>query len=57
MTFEQEETVLIEATLELTEWNITMAAAILGIDRSTLYVKISRYGIARPPRSGPGGGD
>jgi transcriptional regulator of acetoin/glycerol metabolism len=57
MTSEEEGREMIAATLELTEWNITMAAAILGIDRGTPYAKISRYRIARPSRSRPGGGD
>ena len=30
------------------DWNISKAAAILGIDRSTLYTKIRRYRIKRP---------
>jgi transcriptional regulator with PAS, ATPase and Fis domain len=34
-------------------WNISEASRILGIDRSTLYSKIKRYGIQRP--SGPSG--
>ena len=46
MTLEQAERVLITATLGHTGWKITKAAEMLGIDRSTLYAKISRYGIA-----------
>jgi DNA-binding NtrC family response regulator len=37
----------IVATLQRTRGNITEAAAILGIDRSTLYDKIRKYEIAR----------
>jgi transcriptional regulator with PAS, ATPase and Fis domain len=40
---------VIELTLRRTDGNIKEAAAVLGIDRSTLYDKISRYGIERPP--------
>jgi hypothetical protein len=47
MTLDEAERVLIAATLEHTEWNVRMATAILGIDRSTLYAKISRYRIAK----------
>jgi len=38
----------IEATLRRTGGNIKAAAASLQIDRSTLYDKIERYGLARP---------
>ena len=38
----------IEATLRRTGGNIKESAAQLGIDRSTLYDKIKRYGIERP---------
>jgi transcriptional regulator of acetoin/glycerol metabolism len=55
MTVEQAERVLIAATLEHTGWKIKKAAEMLGIDRSTVYKKISRYRIARPSRSRPGG--
>jgi transcriptional regulator of acetoin/glycerol metabolism len=42
------ETLLITATLQHTSGNVKAAAAILGIDRSTMYDKIKRYQIARP---------
>ncbi len=38
----------IAATLARTAGNIKAAAAVLGIDRSTLYDKLHRHGIARP---------
>jgi two-component system, NtrC family, response regulator HydG len=38
---------LIAATLQRTDGNIKESAAILGIDRSTLYEKIKRYEIPR----------
>jgi DNA-binding NtrC family response regulator len=34
--------------LDMTHWNISRSAEILGIDRSTLYSKIKRYNIHRP---------
>ncbi len=37
----------IEATLKFTEWNKSKAAAILGIERSTLDRKVERYGITK----------
>lgn len=39
------------STLERTEWNKSMAAQILGIERSTLDRKLKRYKVARPKRS------
>ncbi|MDX2150419.1 MAG: sigma-54 dependent transcriptional regulator [Bryobacteraceae bacterium] len=47
MTLEELEKRAIAATLKRTVGNIKEAAASLGIDRSTLYDKIKRYGIAR----------
>jgi transcriptional regulator of acetoin/glycerol metabolism len=41
------ERVVIGATMQRTRGNIREAAAILGIDRSTLYEKIKKYGIPR----------
>jgi transcriptional regulator with PAS, ATPase and Fis domain len=39
---------VIPAVLAKTGWNVKASAGILGIDRSTLYEKIKRYGIERP---------
>ncbi|MBI5500529.1 MAG: sigma-54-dependent Fis family transcriptional regulator [Deltaproteobacteria bacterium] len=39
----------IEFILGELEWNISRSAATLGIDRVTLYNKIKRYGLRRPP--------
>jgi len=47
-TLEEMEKLLIAATIQHTGGNIKGAAAALGIDRSTLYEKIKRYGIPRP---------
>jgi DNA-binding NtrC family response regulator len=38
----------IRATLQRTRGNVKEAAAVLGIDRSTLYEKLKRYGIENP---------
>ncbi len=38
----------IAAVLERTEWNISAAAQVLGIDRVTVYNKIRKYGLSRP---------
>ena len=38
----------IKQILAAHDWNISKAAAILGIDRSTLYTKIRRYRLERP---------
>jgi DNA-binding NtrC family response regulator len=46
MTIREAEKVLIAATLEHTYGCMSKAAAILGIDRSTLYAKVKRYGIS-----------
>jgi transcriptional regulator of acetoin/glycerol metabolism len=35
-------------TLEITNWNQTRAAEILGIDRVTLHHKLKRYGWSKP---------
>jgi len=45
MSLAEMEKLLISAALRHARGNITMAAAILGIDRSTVYVKIKKYAI------------
>ena len=50
VTLEDLERQAIEATLGRTGGNIKESARILGIDRSTLYDKIKKYGIRRPDR-------
>ncbi len=47
MTLQDVENRMISATLERTHGNIREAASILGIDRSTLYDRIKRYGLPR----------
>ena len=50
LTLAQVELQVIPAVLDDTGWNVKAAAAVLGIDRSTLYEKIKKYGIERPQR-------
>ncbi|MEJ5377107.1 MAG: sigma-54 dependent transcriptional regulator [bacterium] len=45
MTLQEVEKAYIQNVLEETGWNIKRTARILGIDRSTLYAKIRRYGL------------
>ena len=52
ITLERLEREHILATLERTSWNKSMAAKILGIERSTLDRKLKRYNVSRPPKSG-----
>jgi len=40
----------IGATLEEVDWNVVVAARLLGIPRATLYRKMRRFGIERPAR-------
>ncbi|MBI4889070.1 MAG: sigma-54-dependent Fis family transcriptional regulator [Acidobacteria bacterium] len=47
MTLAEMEKLMIEATLRRTGGNIKEAAASLGIDRSTLYEKLKKFGIER----------
>jgi DNA-binding NtrC family response regulator len=47
VSLEDMEKRMIAATLERTDGNIKESAALLGIDRSTLYEKIKRYDIPR----------
>ncbi len=48
MTLEEAENRIISATLQRTRGNISEAAGILGIDRSTLYDRLKKYNIPRP---------
>jgi len=50
LTLAEVELQVIPAVLEDTGWNVKAAAVVLGIDRSTLYEKIKKYGIERPQR-------
>lgn len=45
LTLQEVEKAHIKNVLEETGWNIKRTARILGIDRSTLYAKIKRYGL------------
>ncbi|MBN2033035.1 MAG: sigma-54-dependent Fis family transcriptional regulator [Deltaproteobacteria bacterium] len=47
-TLKEVETVHLGSILNETGWNISRSAEILGIDRSTLYDKIKRYGLSKP---------
>ncbi len=47
LTLEEIEKQAIAATLQRSRGNVSAAARILGIDRSTLYAKIRRYGLVR----------
>ena len=47
MTLQEMEKLAIMATLQRTNGNIKESAALLGIDRSTLYEKIKKYEIPR----------
>ena len=49
-TLRDAEKAIIEATLRHTDGNVSRAAKILGIDRTTLYNKMLRYEI---PGTGP----
>ena len=44
---ERRESDAIRKALEATNWNVTQAAAGLGIDRTNLHRKMRKYGIAR----------
>ncbi|MBW2091664.1 MAG: sigma-54-dependent Fis family transcriptional regulator [Deltaproteobacteria bacterium] len=47
-TLKEVEKAHIIEVLEETQWNITKAAATLGIDRVTLYNRIKKYGLKKP---------
>ena len=48
LTLQDLERQYVAVTLQRTQGNVKAAADALGIDRSTLYEKIKKYGIARP---------
>jgi two-component system response regulator HydG len=48
LTMEEVERRYIERVLEATNGNKTLAARMLGFDRTTLYRKLERYGLAEP---------
>jgi DNA-binding NtrC family response regulator len=50
LTLDQMECEMIKSTLERTGDNVSEAANSLGIDRSTLYDKIKKFGIERPKK-------
>jgi DNA-binding NtrC family response regulator len=52
MTLQEMERQHIKNVLEENDWNIQRSAKILGIDRSTLYAKIRRYGLMRAQQGG-----
>jgi transcriptional regulator of acetoin/glycerol metabolism len=41
---------LVGKVLDATQWNISKAASLLGINRTTLYNKIRLYGLGERPR-------
>jgi DNA-binding NtrC family response regulator len=51
-TLEEVERRHIEIVLKAVGWNKARAARKLGIDRATLYRKLSRFGLDRPVRAG-----
>ena len=46
---EDPERAIIERTLRACEWNRQKAAALLEINRTTLYMKMKKYGLENPP--------
>jgi transcriptional regulator of acetoin/glycerol metabolism len=50
-TLEEVERRHIEIVLKAVGWNKARAARKLGIDRATLYRKLSRFGLDRPARA------
>ncbi len=49
ISLEEVESHHIRRMLEECRWNISSCARVLGIDRSTLYAKMKRYDIQKPP--------
>jgi DNA-binding NtrC family response regulator len=46
-TLEEVEKAHVTRILERADWNISQAATVLGIDRTTLYSKIKKYGLSK----------
>ena len=51
VTLEEVESRYIERVMDAVAWNKTFATKVLGIDRSTLYRKLERYGLTGPDAS------
>ena len=51
--FEQHEALQIAAALRAARWNVAEVCRTLAIPRTTLYRKLRRYGLTRPPGAGP----
>jgi DNA-binding NtrC family response regulator len=52
LSLKEVEARVVESVLRSSGWNVSEAAATLGIDRSTLYDKMRRHGIERPDEGG-----
>ncbi len=50
-TLDEVERAHVEQVLQSTQWNRSLAAQILGIDRRTLFTRIQRYGLVGPARA------
>lgn len=46
-SLEEVERLHIQRVLNRTDWNISQAASLLGIERVTLYSKIKKYGLQK----------
>jgi len=55
ITLEEVERRYVARVMEAVQWNKTDATKVLGIDRSTLYRKLERYGLTAPETSGKAG--
>jgi DNA-binding NtrC family response regulator len=53
LTMQQWEKGYVEAALLITQGNLSQAAKLLGIHRTTLYSRMQNYGTADEPRAAP----